>query len=342
MKIKLNRTRVMLALLVVVASVVVMVLANSCNDSEGATGSLQLRLEDEVSRTIMPSATLMEIAKYSVSGTGPGGAEFGPVLSTESTVGIRNLVTGKWVLTAKALNIQNNEVSSGTAEVEVSRGENSATVVLDTMAGNGSMELDFSWDSNISLDLNMNLLISIQDSDGAISMFNHTVRVADGFASFVRNMRAGCYIMSVQVQDSRGSLGIGATDAVRIIANTRSYGDIELVSGGSGDVPADGSVQVTLRNDIGSPLPFYIDYSPKNPEKGASVTLRARCDCLPEGTGDADYLYQWYRNGELIRSGKKSVITVEAVAGNTRYDVIVGSIVDGTLCGATLSLNVPE
>jgi len=341
MKIKLNRGRVVFAFLVVVAAIVMMVLANSCKDPDAAVGSLELRLEDEVSRTIMPSATLMEIAKYSVSGTGPGGASFGPVLSTESTVSIRNLVVGKWTLTAKALNIQNSEISSGTADVEVSRGENTATIVLDTMAGNGSMELNFSWNKDISTDQNMNLLISIQNADGSISMFNHSVRVADGYFSLVRNLSAGCYILSVQVMDSRGSLGIGATDAVRIIANTRSYGDIELVSGGSGDVTAGGNVQVTLRNDIGNPLPFYIDYSPKNAEKGASVTLRARCDCLPEGTGDADYLYQWYCNGKQIRSGKKAVITVEAVAGNTRYDVIVGSILDGTLCGATLSLNVP-
>ena len=341
MKMKLNKGRVVLALVVIVAAVVVMVLANSCNDADSATGSLQLRLEDEVSRTIMPAATLMEIAKYSVSGTGPGGASFGPVLSTESTVSIRNLATGSWKLTAKALNIQNSELSSGTADVDVTRGDNCATIVLDTMAGNGSMELDFSWNKDISSDQNMNLLISIEDADGNINMYNHTVRVADGCSSFIRNMGAGCYIMSVQVQDSRGSLGIGATDAVRIISNTRSYGDIELVSGGSGNAPAEGSVQVTLRNDIGSPLPFYIDYSPKNADKGGSVTLRARCDCLPEGTGDADYLYQWYRNGELIRTGKKAVITVEAVAGNTRYDVIVGSIIDGTLCGATLSLNIP-
>ena len=341
MKMKLNRGRVALALLVVVAAVVVMVLANSCSDSDSVTASLELRLEDGVSRTIMPSATLMEAAKYSVSGTGPGGAAFGPVLSTESTVSIRNLVIGKWTLTAKALNIQNNEISNGTADVDVVRGENCATIALDTMAGSGSMELDFSWDKGISADQTMNLMISIEDADGAINIFNHTVRVADGCSAFIRNLNAGCYIMSVQVQDSRGSLGIGATDAVRIVANTRSYGDIELLSGAQPDNPADGSVQVTLHNSISSPLPFYIDYSPKNAEKGGQVTLRARCDCLPDGKGDADYLYQWYRNGELIRSGKKAVITVEAVAGNTRYDVIVGDYVDGTLCGATLNLSIP-
>ena len=340
MKMKLNRMRVVFAFLVVLAAVIVLLLANSCNDSDAASASLELDLEEEVARTIMPSSSLMDIAKYSVSGTGPGGASFGPVLSTESTVGIKNLVTGSWTLTAKALNIQNNEVSSGTAVVDVVRGENKATIVLDTMSGSGSMELDFSWDKGISPDTNMNLLISLEDAEGRINMYNHTVRVADGCSAFIKNLSAGCYVMSVQVQDSRGSLGIGATDAVRVIANTRSYGDITLV-GPVVENPTGNGVQVVLRNDIGSPLPFYIDYSPKNAVKGDAVTLRARCDSLPEGTGDSDYLYQWYRNGELIRSGKKAVITVEAVSGCTRYDVIVGSPVDGTLCGASLSLNVP-
>ena len=340
MKMKVNRRRVVFAFLVVLASVIVMVLANSCNDSDAVSASLELRFEDELPRTIMPSATLMEIAKYSVSGTGPGGATFGPVLSTECTVSIKNLVTGSWTLTAKALNIQNNEVSGGTADVDVVRGENKATIVLDTMAGSGSVELDFSWNKEISADTNMNLIISFEDAEGKIDMFNHTVRVADGCSAFIKNLNAGCYVMSVQVQDSRGSLGIGATDAVRIIANTRSYGDIEL-EGSLPENPAGGGVQVTLRNDIGSPLPFYMDYSPKNADAGDQITLRARCDMLPEGKGDADYLYQWYRNGELIRTGKKYTITVEATAGCTRYDVIVGSPVDGTLCGATLTLNIP-
>lgn len=339
MKMKLNRRRVLVAFLVVLASVIVMILANSCNGSDGASASLELRLEEEVPRTIMPSATLMEVTKYSVSGTGPGGAAFGPLLSTESTVGIRNLVTGSWTLTAKALNIQNNEVSSGTAVVDVVRGENKATIVLDTMSGSGSVELDFSWDKGISADTNMNLLITLEGG-GGINMYNHTVRVSDGCSAFIRNLSAGCYVMSVQVQDSTGSLGIGATDAVRIIANTRSYGDIEL-TGASPENPAGGGVQVVLKNDIGNPLPFYMDYSPKNPVAGEPVTLRARCDSLPGGTGEADFLFQWYRNGELIRTGKNAVLTVEATSGCTRYDVIVGSPVDGTLCGASLSLNIP-
>jgi len=350
---KLKGSRIAFAVLVVLAVVLFMLLVMSCEDGNapGAT-MLELKLEEDVGRTIMPSATLMDASKYSVSGKGPGGAVFGPVMSTENTMSIRNISTGSWELTAKALNIQNNEIASGTATVDITRGENKATVVLDRMSGSGSLQLNFTWDREICSEQTMQILISIEDDDGDIKMLSRTVNVADCGAYYVINLDAGSYVLSVKVLDSTGFVGVGATDAVRILDNTRTEGDVELCSGtkpddkpdnpDNPDKPAeDGKTQIKIRNDVSNPMAFYIDYLPKNASKGSSITLTACCDDLPAGVNAADLSYQWYINGELYRNASGRTLTVTAASGLTRYDVIVRSPVEGSLCGASLLLSIP-
>ena len=342
---KPNGRRIVFAVLVVLAVVLFMLLVMSCEDDAAAGPAvLELTLEEDVGRTIMPSAALLEVSRYSVSGKGPGGAAFGPVMSTESTMSIRNLGTGSWELTAKALNIQNNEIASGTASLEITRGPNKATVVLDRISGSGSLQLNFTWDREICKEQTMQILISIEDSKGNVRMMSRTVNVADGGAYFVMNMDAGSYVLSVKVLDSSGFVGVGATDAVRILDNTRTEGDVELAAGtkpDDPDDPADGSTQITIRNDVSSPMSFYLDYSPKNATKGRPLTLTALCDELPSGVDAGDLDYQWYINGDRCAGASGNTLKVTADSGVTRYDVIVRSPAEGSLCGASLLLRIP-
>ena len=143
------RKRVILVILLFIALVAFLILAVSCNaDDDSGQTRLEIRIEDDSSgsRTIMPSQTLMKVAKYSVSGSGPGDTSFGPVISSEKTLSIQNLVSGSWEVCAKALNVENNEIASGTGTVEITQGENSVVVVLDQMTGTGTLQLDISWD----------------------------------------------------------------------------------------------------------------------------------------------------------------------------------------------------
>ena len=88
-------------------------------------------------------------------------------------------------------------------------------------------------------------------------------------------------------------------------------------------------------------MSFYIDYSPKNPVKSRSVTLTACYDSLPAGVRAEDLIYQWYKDGEVRQLDMKGSFTIKAESGLHRYDVIVRSPVDGTMCGASLSLSIP-
>ena len=325
--------------LILVLAIMVILLAMSCRNSvEGGRTRLSIHIEQDSSRTIMPSQTLMETRKYSVSGTGPDGSSFGPLLSTDSELSVADLVPGIWTITAKALNAENNELASGSSQCNISSGANEATIVLDTIAGNGTLELDFRWNDDISDDEQLRISISIESSDGTIIARNRDVITSLGQDSVVLTLNAGCHVLSVQVSDSHGKLGVGATDAVRIVSNTRSSGVVELQT--SKPVIHSGTT-ISIENAIGNPMNFYIDYYPKSPSKGQKVTLKACSSSIPDDIDAEDLSFQWYKDGVLLRNADGFNYAITAEQGVHRYDVIVNSRKEGTMCGASLTLSIP-
>ena len=323
----------------IVFATLIILLAMSCRNSvEGGRTRLSIHIEQDSSRTIMPSQTLMETRKYSVSGTGPDGSSFGPLLSTDSELSVTDLVPGIWTITAKALNAENNELASGSGQCSISAGANEATIVLDTIAGNGTLELDFRWNDDISDDEQLRISISIESSDGTVIARNRDVITSLGQDSVVLTLNAGCHVLSVQVSDSHGKLGVGATDAVRIVSNTRSSGVVELQT--SKPVIHSGTT-ISIENAIGNPMNFYIDYYPKSPSKGQKVTLKACSSSIPDDIDAEDLSFQWYKDGVLLRNADGFNYAITAEQGVHRYDVIVNSRKEGTMCGASLTLSIP-
>ena len=317
----------------------IIMLAVSCrNSAEGGRTSLSIHIRQESSRTIMPSQALMEVRKYSVSGTGPDGSSFGPILSADNELSVSDLIPGVWFVTATALNAENNELASGSGQCTISAGSNDATIVLDTIAGNGTLELDFRWNEDISEDDQLRISIFIEGSDGTAVSRNRDVFTSERQASVVLTLKAGCHVLSVQVSDSHGKLGVGATDAVRIVSNTRSTGVVELQT--SKPVIHSGTV-ISIENAVGRPMNFYIDYYPKSPSKGQRVTLRACYSSLEDDIEPEDLSFQWYKDGVLQRDADGYSYTITSEQGVHRYDVIVRSRKEGTMCGASLTLSIP-
>lgn len=326
-----------LYLLLIAVSVIVV--AMSCRDSgEGGRTCLELHIEQDNSRTIMPSQTLMETKKYSVSGTGPSGSSFGPILSTDSELSVNDLIPGLWTITAKALNAENNELATGSGQCTINAGNNSATIVLDTITGSGTLELDFRWNEEICNEQQMRISIELEDSDGNVISRNKDVYTSECQTSMILSLDAGCHVLSVQVRDSKGSIGVGATDAVRIVSNTRSVGIVELQ--GSKPVIHSGT-SISFENAVGKPMNFYIDYYPKSPSKGQKVTLKACYFSLPDDIDPEDLAFQWYKDGVLQNSADGFSYLITAENGVHRYDVIVRSRKAGTMCGASLTLSIP-
>ena len=101
------------ALFIIVVFIALLV---SCAENPGTT-TMKLILStssDGVSRTLLPSdSTLLDVTKYTISGTGPNGKTF-TVNTDNSSVEIEGLTIGEWTVTAKGLNREGTELVSGT------------------------------------------------------------------------------------------------------------------------------------------------------------------------------------------------------------------------------------
>ncbi len=145
--------------------------------------------------------------------------------------------------------------------------------------------------------------------------------------------------MNAQVLDSGGSLGVGATEAVRVISNTRTSGEVQLKATRP-ETNQKAQAEITIQNAIGSPMVFYLDYYPKNLIAGRTLAISTQNTTLPEGVRPSELVFQWYKDGVLLESGGSATYTTVAQNGVHRYDVIIKSNKEGTMCSASLVLNV--
>lgn len=326
------------AIVIVVSLVLVLCLMAGCKESnEGVKTSLRIALvEAPMAKTLMPTTKLMEVSRYSVCGTGPNGEAFGPIEDQSNVITVTEIVSGLWTIEAKALNSEGNEVCSGSGNFELRRGANDVTIQLDTMAGNGSLQLNLLWDTDITAHKNVSLNIQVKNKDGA-TIASDVKEVQTSMGGTVVNMTlpAGSHVLTVRLSDTDGDLQAGATDAVRIMANTTTMGAIKLQA-----TKYNASVDVKIEDTVGRPMNFYLDYNPKDTSVGAHVTLEAKCDALPQGVTKSDLTYTWYVDGYQKKQGGNGTYTIEVPAGVHRYDVIVDCTkLKGAMCGASLIIN---
>ena len=333
---KTKRTLVMLMVLV-------MVLVASCHESsDNLVTTVEIAIEDRSmdSRTMMPAPALLDIHKYSISGQGPSGRSFGPVVSSERSVTITDVSVGRWTIQATALNAENRSLASGSGSFDIGRGLNSIVLALDSIPGYGTLSINLSWDDDMTLRESVHIDVSIEDGQG--NVVSTVARESDTSSQGIALMLplpAGCYIMSITASDEDGSLEVGATEAIRIVADTLTAGSLHLQPSNSNFT---GNLSIGLENRIGVPMPFYLDYLPKNVSSGQSVTLRAVHGTLDAAISESSLHYSWFKDGNALPVGDNATCVVNAQVGLHRYDVIVTSNIEGTMSGASLLLNVSD
>ena len=115
----------------------------SCSENPGTT-TMKLILSTDAgssSRTLVPAdSSLMDVTKYTITGTGPNGKTF--TKSTDSSsVSIEGLVIGSWTVQAKGLNREGTELVSGSATFTLTSSATPQTVVLNSLVGTGTFTL---------------------------------------------------------------------------------------------------------------------------------------------------------------------------------------------------------
>ena len=295
--------------------------------------NLVVKVQSEATgKTIMPKLDLMDVARYSVEGKGPGGTSFSPVYGDETEISVSELTPGDWTITAQAYNADGKELAQGSSTCTLARGDNSVSVVLDTIPGTGTAQISFTWDETISSSTKITITTVFETDTGVQTTNTKEVNTSDKKLIITQSLAAGSYIVKVQVSDDTGKIGIGAAEALRIVDKTQSIGVVPLTSSGSG-------VVVAIENRVASPMQAYIDYSPKSPVVGETLALQVSLNNLPSYVASTDLKYQWYRDGKLMKVGS-ATYTIKAEQGVHRYDAIVTNTRKGSTSSATVTFNL--
>ena len=153
-----------LSMFLIVALVALLV---SCSENPGTT-TMKLILStssDGTSRTLLPSdSTLLDVTKYTISGTGPNGKTF--TLNTDnSSVEIEGLTIGEWTVTAKGLNREGTELVSGTSTFRLTATASPQTIILNTLVGTGTFSYVLDWSLCDVLHPSMDVFLTGPDMD---------------------------------------------------------------------------------------------------------------------------------------------------------------------------------
>jgi uncharacterized lipoprotein NlpE involved in copper resistance len=307
-----------------VIALAVMVLMIGCDQQaqEQKSGTLTVSLQHNEpfqQRNITPeSTTNTTISSYTLEGTGPKGASFSDISSTNSTVQLENLLWGPWTITAVGYTADGMGVSQGTVTTTITSLANEATLILDTPVGNGALDIICTWDeTQIGNDASVTAEIYTQ---GGVKVTEVSALADNGVPvtlSFT-DIAAGFYTVMVKLYDEQ-TLVAGFVDTVRIYDGITCTGEqtlnLDKLSGI--DLIIDDQTAMAITGNITMDIPATGD-----PAVGTSFTLTYTPDNLDPAEID-QVTYQWYADGVAISAETSSSLAISSAAGGTtRYDVV--------------------
>jgi len=219
-----------MTLLCVLLSLLMML--SSCAEKAAGTGTMTIMLYQNKDKTLAPDQSVETITKYIVHGSGPGGKTF-TKSSTSSTVVLDGLPLGNWILSASAYSSKSKELASGTANVKFNSEQGSFSLGLDRIRGSGSVQIRIDWDSSLK---DAKLDISLWDSSTRkVCESSLTPTQGSGYTTWTSpQVPDGSYSVRVSLYSS-SSLVCGTEEAVKIVADERTTGNLDLTSDSNWD-----------------------------------------------------------------------------------------------------------
>lgn len=333
---KIMKTTAALILVVLTA-----VLA-SCSENPGTT-TMKLILStdaESTSRTLVPAdSSLMDVTKYTITGTGPNGKTF--TKSTDSSsVSIEGLVIGSWTVRAKGLNREGTELVSGSATFNLTASAAAQTIVLNSLVGTGTLSyvLDWSLCDVLSPTLEAYLTGPGMDAD-EVPLFVD-LNTGTKKATISETLAAGSYKVRVILKDG-GQQVAGLVEAVRISNGTSTSGTHTFHFSELGPAVLTYFVDAT-----GTPIKGSLSVS-GNPETfldGEDYTY-VFSFTEPDKVSTEGLSIDWYYDGNkvgnttsLTKTG--STVTLKAANGVHRVDAVVYNKLRGSTGSAAYSFTV--
>jgi len=197
---------------------------------EPRLGSLALSSGDMQSRTIQPREDLIDVVKYRVSGVGPGGTTFNPVVSETTPITINNLKAGTWTITVEGLNSEDAKIAEAALDVSIlSNKKTNATFYLQWIEGFGDLDITVTWPSSVTTFARIHGVLSQNGTE--IKTFNLQVEDATDtnllktITKSYTGLDTGSYDFVLTFFDSNGSrVGLPYMEQVNIYDGMTSTG----------------------------------------------------------------------------------------------------------------------
>ena len=125
------------------------------------TADLKVTLDEKADRTLAPADTDFNIASYYVKLTGSTTVD---VTTVRSTFVVQGLPLGTYTISAEGRNNEGQVIVRGTSTFSLSAENNSATVTLNELVGTGSVNLNFTWDADLTADPSVEVYLKSMDS----------------------------------------------------------------------------------------------------------------------------------------------------------------------------------
>ncbi len=289
-----QRNRLILLAAFVVAAIVML---SGCDPvATMGEGTLSIALGSSRSLTLLPEID-MQIATYTISGSGPNGGSFTEGGFGGSVFERAGLAVGDWSIVVDGYNVGGTRIGTAVVELTIRKNQTtSATATLRPLEGTGTFSGTVSWTDSQGVLSDPQVWVTVRDEEGddiqGISIPTR-LDVEGSTASGSAQLPAGWYEVTVGLYE-----GVAGGDAMvvwqgvlalRIVAGQTTSGTLDIPEGqirlGTG------GVSIVIEEDMDNPLVVGFSGMPESVEAGGTVALTST------GTYSGSEQYRWYVNG---------------------------------------------
>jgi hypothetical protein len=266
--------------LVVLMITTALLLAFGCDLGliEGNTGSLAIRLGSSSRNLVWEPELDMDIASYTIKGTGPPANDACEVSGhTEGLFTKDGLAVGNWTITVDGYNSDSEKIATVQAAAAVTRNATTpVTVVLRPLEGTGTLSVSMSWTDSQGVLASPSAVVVIRDEQGndIQDVSNPVALTINGqtAAAEVTDLPTGWYEVTVSLKDGNSTAWQGVF-ALRVVKDQTTTGTVVIdgaqIQIGSGA----GTVAITIQEDMDDPLSVGFSGMPDSVEAGTEITL---------------------------------------------------------------------
>ena len=317
------------------------VLLASCSENPGTT-TMKLVLstdQDSGGRTLLPEdSSVLDVTKYSVSGTGPHGGKF-TKNSDVSSIEVEGLATGSWTVIAKGLNRDGTELITGSATFELSASSDPVTIVMDKLVGTGTFKMVLDWSLCDVAKPSVVVYLSGSDTDSPETTIPATLNKDSMTATVSESLASGSYRIRAVLMDGQQQVA-GLVEALRISNGSRTSGSYTF------HLDSEGPSSLTYMNDAsGAPLRGSLSVTNDNGLFYDGVTYSCFFNFAEPSEVDVkDMKIEWYYDGTLVKTQDLerdgSTYDISARIGAHRLDAVVYNRNTGSTGSASYTFNV--